>query len=484
MAIVDIGSNSVRLVTYETVSRTPAILHNEKAICAIGRNMVSTHRLHAEGLEMALDALSRFRLLADAFQIRHRIAVATAAARDASNGPEFIAAAERAWGSPIRILAGEEEAEVAAEGVLAGIPDADGLVGDLGGGSLDMVTVGAGATGAAVTLPFGPLRLMDASKFNPERARQIVDEGLHVLDTLPSLQGRSFYAVGGTWRALARVDMDREAYPLHVLHQYTIPAARALKVCRALSGLSKKTLDKIGVISRRRSEALPYGAVVLERLIMAAGLKEVVISAYGLREGLLHATLPADERAKDPLLEYAFAANQRTSRAPAHAGELFAWSAPLFESESPAERRLRRVVCHFSDIGWRRHPDDRALGSFDEVLTGPFAGANHRDRALLATAIFHRYAGDDDLPLSQSDNSLLSATDHEIAKRIGLAARLGFSISGCAVGELGHYGLRLTPAKLVLEVPAPRAAMAADPVPKRLATLAAALGRKSEVRLV
>ncbi len=221
----------------------------------------------------------------------HRLAVATAAARDAENGAEFIVRAQQAWGSAIRVLSGEEEARIAAEGVLAGIPDADGLVGDLGGGSLDMVTVKGGQTGAAVTLPFGPLRLMDLSKGNPDKARGIVDSGLHVLKGLESLKGRSLYAVGGIWRSLARVDMDETAYPLHVLHDYRIPAARALKLCRVVSGLSKKSLDRIKVVSRRRAEALPYGAVVLERLIMATGLKEVVISAYGLREGVLHAEL-------------------------------------------------------------------------------------------------------------------------------------------------------------------------------------------------
>lgn len=484
IAIVDIGSNSVRLVTYEAVTRTPAILHNEKSICGIGRNMVTTHRLHAAGIEMALGALSRFRLLADSFGIRHRLAVATAAARDATNGPEFIAAAQAAWGSPIRVLSGEEEARVAAEGVLAGIPDAAGLAGDLGGGSLDMVTLSEGTTGAAMTLPFGPLRLMDAARHDPERARAIVDSGLKDLDVLPQLRGRAFYAVGGTWRALARVDMDREAYPLHVLHHYTIPAARALKLCRALSGLSRKTLDKIGVISRRRAEALPYGAVVLERLLLATGLKEVVISAYGLREGLLHGSLSREERDKDPLLEFSAAANQRMSRAPAHADELFAWSQPLFEDEPAACRRLRRAAFEFSDIGWRRHPDDRALGSFEEVLTAPFAGASHRDRAVLATTVFHRYRGDDDLPLGRGAHDLLTAEDQNLARRMGLVARLGFALSGCAIGELAHYPFKLTPGRLFLQVPANRRAMVSDPVPKRLSALAAAFGRKGEISLL
>src|SRR5579863_5285569 len=198
IAIVDIGSNSVRLVIYEGQTRVAATLHNEKSICAIGRDMVTTGRLHAEGCAAALEALSRFRMMADGLKVEHRDAVATAAARDASNGAEFIRRAESAWGRPIRILAGEDEARIAAEGVVAGIPDADGLVADLGGGSLDMVPVKNGHTGAAFTLPFGPLRLMDQSKGDPDKARDIVDKGLK---NIPNLSAQALYAVGGAWRS-------------------------------------------------------------------------------------------------------------------------------------------------------------------------------------------------------------------------------------------------------------------------------------------
>src|SRR5580692_31600 len=203
VAIVDIGSNSVRLVVYESQTRVAATLQNEKSICAIGRDMVTTGRLHAEGCTAALEALSRFRMIADGLNVEHRDAVATAAARDASNGAEFIRRAESAWGRPIRILAGEDEARIAAEGVVAGIPDADGLAADLGGGSLDMVSVKGGQTGAAYTMPVGPLRLMDQAKGDPDKARDIVDKGLK---NIPNLSASALYAVGGAWRSFARMN--------------------------------------------------------------------------------------------------------------------------------------------------------------------------------------------------------------------------------------------------------------------------------------
>ena len=478
VAIVDIGSNSVRLAVFDGFTRAPGTLHNEKAICAIGRNMVTTGRLNADGIGMAFEALARFRMIADALDAPVREAVATAAARDASNGQDFIRRAEAAWGSPIRVLSGEEEARLAAEGVLAGTPDADGLVADLGGGSLDMVTVKGGKTGDAWTLPFGPLRLMDQAKSDPDKARDIVDKGLK---NISGLSSSSLYAVGGIWRSFARVDMEESNYPLHVLHHYAIPRRRALRLCEVVSQLSKKSVERMKVISKRRAEALPYGAIVLERLLLEGNFKEIVVSAFGLREGLLHAQLSEEERAKDPLIEFAAGMNLREAREPAHAAEMFAWCTDIFPAETEELRRIRRATCLFSDVNWRRHPDDRAFGAFNQILTAPFSGADHRARALIATAIYHRYSGDEDFPRQLKQAGLLGDEDELYAKILGLTLRLAFALSASASGELPNYRVRLTPNRVVLEVPRRREAIAADPVQKRLNALASALDRKAEI---
>jgi len=481
VAVVDIGSNSVRLVIYESLSRAPAVVHNEKAICAIGRNMVTTRRLNEDGIVLALEELARFRMLADGLHVPIREAVATAAARDADNGQEFVRRAEAVWGGPIRVLSGEEEARIAADGVLAGMPDADGLVADLGGGSLDMVTVRNGKTGAAVTLPFGPLRLSDVSRGDIDKARDILKRQFGGLDKLGALDGQRLYAVGGAWRSLARMDMEDVKHPLHVLHAYTIPAARAIKKCRAISGLGKKSLSQMKIISRRRAEALPYGALVLEQLLLATGIGEVVISAFGLREGLLFSQLSAEERAKDPLIEFAAGVNARMARAPDHALEMFEWAAPLFAGESATQARIRRAASLFSDIAWRRHPDNRAMGAFDQVLNAPFAGATHPERALIAASVLHRYTGDEDFPRELAEHNLLNEEDDRTARKFGIAARLAFALSASAAGELKHYKLRVTPTRVLLDVARRREAIAGEQVQKRLGELAAAMDRKGEI---
>jgi len=480
VAVVDVGSNSIRLVVYEGPWRHASALHNEKAICAIGRNMVSTGHLDEEGMEQALEALTRYRALCDGYGVKDFGAVATAAARDATNGRDFVRDAEKALGQPIRILSGEEEAKIAAEGTLAGIPGADGLVADLGGGSLDMVKVKDGKIGAAATLPFGPLRLMDLSDGNLNKARNAVEKGLGKLDFAGSLKGRALYAVGGIWRALAHVDMEKEAYPLRVLHHYVIPAKRAVPLCRVVAGLSRKSLERMDTVPKRRAEALPYGAVVMEEMIHSFGLKEVVVSAYGLREGVLQRKLAPDEAGKDPLLEAARELNARESRTPPHAAELFRWMTPLFPKESDGERRIREATCLFSDIGWRRHPDDRAMGTFTQVLRGGYGGADHHERAVMATAVYYRYAGEDNFPKETGITALLDAEGKDQALKIGLAARLAFEISSAIEGELPAMQLHLTKETLALEAPARKRVLLGESVVKRLNDVAEAFGRRAQ----
>jgi len=484
VAIIDIGSNSVRLVVFEALARTAFTVHNEKTICSIGRDLATTGLLHKEGVELAIESLKRFRILVEKLNVTTREAVATAAARDALNGAEFVRRAEAAWGAPVRVLSGFEEARLAGEGVLAAIPDADGLTADLGGGSLDMVLVKGGRTHEACSLPFGPLRLMDYSKGDLEKTRQIIDFELSRWPQLRGLDGRTLYLVGGIWRSVARVDMLREEYPLHMLQQYTISYGRAVDLSSVLAKQGRKSLELLTAVSKRRMELLPYGAIVLQRLLATARFREVIVSANGVREGLIFSKLSAEERAKDPLIDYAQIENARSSRSPAHAYEMFQWSGPLFPDEDAHYRRLRQAVCLLSDLGWRRHPDHRTRGTYEDVLNMPFGGVDHKARAFIAAAVYHRYAGDEPMPDELRLPRVLDKQEERRAMRVGLMARLAFDLSAAAEGELTHYRLRLTANKVVLEVPKRRSPIADDTVAKRLGALGAAMDRNAEIQVI
>lgn len=485
VGVIDIGSNSIRLVIFEAAKRNPVPLFNEKALCAIGRGVRATGHLDPAGVRRALRVLDRFRLLCALRGVGRLEAVATAAVRDAEDGPDFVAEASRRTGVKVRVLSGAEEAALAADGVISGIPEANGLVGDLGGGSLELTRLSPGRRGENATLALGPLQLMDASGGSVGRARKIVDQALKGVDWLSACKGETLYAVGGIWRSLARLHMRHEAYALHVLHHYTIAAREAEKMSQVLAAQSRKSLESIPELPRRRIETLPYGALVLERLIASARVARVVISAYGLREGILFNMLSEDERARDPLLEAAREMASMLGRSAEHGEELAAWTAPLFPEESAGEARLRRAACLLSDIAWRAHPDYRGAHAFYEILRAPIAGLDHPARAFLARSVFFRYTGgDEEAGLAEGVEPVAGPERSAQALKLGLALRLGHVLSGTTAGVLTRTALELSKRALILRIAPPLAPLVGEIVRKRLNALAEAFGRRPHTELL
>ncbi len=483
VAVVDIGSNSVRLVVYDGLRRAPYPVFNEKVLCGLGRGIAISGKLNEAAVVRALAALRRFRALIRQIGCRDVFSLATAAAREASNGDEFIKKAEDALDARISILTGKEEARYAALGVIAGIRDADGIVGDLGGGSLELIDVKDDKLLDGVTLPLGPLRLIDMSGGSIERARKIVDEHLGQAKVLNRLKGRSFYAVGGTWRNLARLHMAHTKYPLHVLHQYVMSHQQAEGISDLVSGLSPGALKEMKDVSRSRSETLPYGAMVLERLLHFAKAKEVVCSVYGVREGLLFSKLPERKSEADPLLSSCWDFARRYARSSAHELELCDWTDQLFNKkaiqEKPQEQRLRYAACLLADIGWRAHPDYRADRSLGMISQAAFVGVNHVERTFLAMTVYYRYEGEtpkDDL------TRLLDDTAMERAHLLSSVFRLAYILSAAMPGMLPKIGISATKDN-ILELTLPRKLrdLMGERVEKRLSSLAFEMGLTPKV---
>lgn len=485
VAIVDIGSNSVRLVAYESHSRAPSPTFNEKALCGLGRGVATSGLLPEDGVAKALSALQRFRVLCDTMRISDVRSIATAAVRDAVNGPQFLSLAERAVGSRIDLLSGQQEARFSALGVASSIHGADGLVGDLGGGSLELTEVRNGEAGAGTTLPLGGLSLMDLSERSPKKAAKIVRETLSNVKLLQSLSGRTFYAVGGTWRALARLHMRQRQYPMNVMHNYVIPSRDALEFVRLVERIEADALMAIEAVSSARRPLLAYGAAVLEEIIRIAGPKEVVISALGVREGLLYAQLPKKVQAEDPLIVSAREFNRLRSRAPAHAEELFAWTSNLFASsrldEDDDDVRLRHAVCLLSDIAWRSHPDYRGTQAYDLVANAAFISVDHPSRAFLALAAAYRHLSNEELVRPQS-RSLVSARQLDRARIIGAAMRVAYNISAAMPGVLPRAPMICEKNRVVLTLPSELAALSSERLQSRMRQFARLIGGDPEVR--
>jgi exopolyphosphatase/guanosine-5'-triphosphate,3'-diphosphate pyrophosphatase len=378
VAVIDIGSNSVRLVVYETMTRSLVTIFNEKALCGLGREVQSTGCCPGRG--QGPDAGWRFRACAVP---AGRPPVIAAACRDARNGPDFIARAERICGCPIEILSGPREAQLSALGVVSGVHNPDGIVGDLGGGSLELIDVHGNRVRRGVTLRLGSLALQDISHKSLKRAERIVRNDLADVAQLKAGRGRTFYAVGGTWRALARIHIVQSGYPLGVMHGYSLPAADALDFARRLRRLaSANMLANIEVVADARRPLLTYAALVLEHIIRVAKPKTIVFSTFGVREGLLYAMLPQAERSKDGLICAAQSLNELLSRSARHAEELIEWTDRLVRvvrlKESEEDRRLRHAACLLSDIGWRVHPDHRGEQTLNLITNGNFGSTSHQ----------------------------------------------------------------------------------------------------------
>ncbi|MGH6866879.1 MAG: exopolyphosphatase [Methyloceanibacter sp.] len=487
VAVVDIGSNSVRLIVYESAGRAPAPVFNEKVLCGLGRTLASTGRLAADAVARALRALRRFRALLEQLEVHHVEVIATAAAREAENGPEFIAQAERILGREVTVLTGTREAKLAALGVVSGIHAADGFAGDLGGGSLELIDVRGGRLSDAVTLPLGGLRLIDASGGNLKKARGIVDAEFEKVDWLEKGRGRDFYAIGGTWRALARLHMTQTHYPLSVMHNYKINADDALKFAALLDLQSQSSLAGIRDISSARRETVPYGALVLERLIKQIKPRSVVVSVLGIREGLLYSLLSDEERVKDPLLEACSDLARQRSRSLENAYELCDWTDALFRApgpvETPEQRRLRHAACLLSDIGWRAHPDYRGIQSLNLVAHGDFVGVDHPGRAFLALTVYYRNEG---LVKDELSKKLIELVDKDSLRRariLGAAFRAAHMVSAAMPGVLPKTPLSYEGNRLVWTLPDPYSNLEGERVERRFKDLANLLDREPEIRV-
>ncbi len=488
VAVVDIGSNSVRLIVYDGAIHAPAPIYNEKILCGLGRTIATSGMLEPTGVVRALRALRRFRALIDQLLVCRVEVIATAAAREAENGTEFIAQAEQILQHEVTVLSGTMEAELAALGVVSGIYAADGFVGDLGGGSLELMDVRGGRLSDALTLPLGGLRLIDASGGSLKKAREIVDAEFDTVDWLEKGRGRDFYAIGGTWRALARLHMAQTDYPLSVMHDYRIGVEEAQKFAGLLDHQSQSSLAGIRNISSARRETVPYGALVLERLIKQMKPRAIVISAFGIREGLLYSLLTDEERAKDPLIEACYALATQRARSVESAEELFAWTGSLFRppgpTETPEQTRLRHAACLLSDIGWRAHPDYRGAQCLNLIAHGNLVGVDHPGRAFLALTAYYRNEG-----LTKNDQlsqSLVELVDDETLRRariLGAAFRAAHMVSAAMPGVLPHTPISYEGNRLIWQLPDPYSNLEGERVERRFKTLAGLLDREPEIRV-
>jgi len=486
-AVIDVGSNSVRLVVYRVDGRAMTPILNEKVMAGLGRDVGRTGLLSKDGVESAVRAIRRFATLLEALKIEAVFPVATAAVREAKDGPAFAKRVHEETGIELRILSGEDEARLSALGVSAGAPDAKGIVGDLGGASLELIEISPKGVGRGETFPLGPLTLMRGEEIDYERVRKRVADVLGPTKLLGK-RGGDFYAVGGAWRALGRIDLALKNHPLGVLHHHEISRAQVLKVAEVVRGQSRRSLEKLEEAAAKRAETLPYAAVVLEYVMQAGQFERVILSAFGLREGVLIERLSDTALGVHPLIAAAEAMAGRWTHTQTFGPALEKWIAPIF-AEQPyvfpkrREEVLRGAAARLADIGGPLHPDQRVEVMFDLILRAPLAAIDHEERAFLAAAIHHRYTKAAPRH-ADAYMRLLSDERQAAAAALGAALRLGADLSGRSEALLNNFEAAAVDGKLVLKVKKKMAHLVTETASRRLDAAAQALGLTAETKTI
>jgi exopolyphosphatase/guanosine-5'-triphosphate,3'-diphosphate pyrophosphatase len=483
-AVVDLGSNSVRLVVYEGEARNPVQIFNEKAVLRLAKGMTKTGRLDDAAMLQTETVLHRYAAICRAMGAAPFEVLATSAMRDAENGAEFAEKMVRRLPEMhINILSGEQEAALSAEGVLCGIPAADGVLADLGGGSLELVRLDAGRVGQAVTIPIGVIRLADRAGGDLLRARAIVSTALEENPFIGEAAGRDLYLSGGAFRALARIHIAQTGYPLNMVHHYTIGREEARDLAGVVSEAGRKLIERMPGVPRRRIDDLPYAAIILRRLLRSSGVNRVVFSANGLREGWFARMLPPEVRAEDPLLAAGRDLTRGITRDAGLPPALIAWTSPLFPTETGAQRRLREAACWLSDIGSHEHPEYRAEQAFLRVLRQPGIGLDHHARAFLALTMALRYEALPEAPFLAPARTLLDMHAARRAETLGVALRLAYTLSAGTPQLLAGTTLTIAPDRLILGLAEANGVFAGESVLRRLERLAQMLGLEPETEI-
>lgn len=452
VGVIDIGSNSVRFVVFDGAARSPAYFFNEKVMAGLGAGLGETGVLNPEGRKRALAAIKRFTLTAQALDVSPLSAVATAAVRDAKDGEDFQSDVEKETGLKLRVIDGEEEALLSAQGVLLGWPEAEGVICDIGGSSMELAIVKKGRVGKRISTPLGPLKLQTIKGGEEERSKVIKRELQNAFDHIGKKHSR-LYLVGGSWRAIARIDMVRQNYPMTVLHEYRMTAKHVNQTLAEIKKRDAGDLRALTGIGAERMLLVPTAAEVLGELVDIMQPEEIDISSYGIREGLLYEHMPDKLRDRDPLIESCRWAEAQSARIPGFGKKLYGFILPLFPDFPYVQRRIIKAACLLHDVSWRSHPDYRHEVCFEYATRANMGGLKHSERVYLGLALLHRYKNSRSGSRFHELFQLIPEDKAQEAEVLGKAMRFGAMFPVQSFDEIGslQYDPKKSAVKFLLQ---------------------------------
>ncbi len=482
VGVVDVGSNSVRLVVFDGAARSPAYFYNEKIMCALGAGLSETGILNPIGRARALAAIRRFQAVAAQICEGPLTAVATAAVREADDGPDFCEQVLCETGLKIHVIDGKEEARLSAQGVLLGWPGSYGLVCDIGGSSMELAEINNGEVGARVTSALGPLKLRDLPGGKKGR-KAYIDATLDQLFDEMGQQPNRLFLVGGSWRAIARIDMERRGYPLHVLHEYRMTTKAIRDTAKYIAKSDLENLRQRCGVSSNRMALVPYAIDVLKGVVRRFKPRDIAVSSYGIREGMLYEQMPDKLRRRDPLIESCRFAEMKDARLPGFGKDIYNFIQPLFKGVKPERRRLIKAACLLHDVSWRAHPDYRAETCFDNATRANLGGLKHSERVFLGLALLHRYSNKRHGTRFENLYALLDEKTQHDAEVLGKALRFSAMMWMQKDANMGEFRWRPKKRELNLRLPRSAEPLFSEVAQARLQSLATSLGAELQVTI-
>lgn len=478
-AVIDVGSNSVRLVVYFGAKRAPLQFFNEKVVCGLGRGLAESGILNPAGRARALSAIQRFVGIAERMGVKTIHSVATAAVRDAKDGANFCDEVFLETNLRLRVVTGVQEATLSAQGVFFCRPDAAGLVCDVGGSSVELARIGAGTIDMAQTSELGPLNLQrfeaDQTALNKEIKKQLT----HLTKSFKPQE--TLYLIGGTIRSFASLDIARKNYPLSVVNEYTLKIDAFRDLLNWIVTAQDEDIMGFGAVSADRLKYFPLVAQVMLGLLDKIKPERIVFSSFGIREGVLYDNMPPRFQRRDPLIAACQFFEASDARFAEFGTTLYAWVLPLFGTVSEQRKRLIWAACLLHDVTWKVHPDYRAEISFGYPTRANLVGLDHQERIFLAVALIHRYRNKPNVEKLDELNVLLSDEDKAQAEILGRAMRLGAMLGGPDVSHMGR--LKVVGSKIELLIDKQSEGLMGEMVERRLGSLAKIMGKVAMLRV-
>jgi exopolyphosphatase/guanosine-5'-triphosphate,3'-diphosphate pyrophosphatase len=482
IASIDIGSNSVRLVVYKYLNYALLPVLNEKAICQLGKGLENSGVLHPQGVCDALKALEKFAIILKMHSVKKVVTVATAAVRDAKDGAAFLSEVKKFIKIDIDLISGASEASFAALGVKHSFQNVEGVVADMGGGSLEYSRVHGAEITNPISLPLGYFRLMDISNHNPAAAHNVLRQKLAERKSgllNKEMLGGDLYLAGGGFRSIAKIHMAKRHYPLKILHNYEASADDMLKLCERLIGRNIFQLAKLEGLAEDRVDTIPYAAASLSALIQAINPPRIFFSANGLREGAILSSLLGviPESSESDKLKDSVALSLKPTVNEQYAEQVINLFAQPLNEMCGVKTRLFEAAALFSEAFINGHPEYRAENAFLSVLRGQYVAANHYERAFIAACCYYRYRHKDSNNTLDEYKDLTASIDKRAARCVGLVLSIAYGLSGGNEKVLGKLSVEYQVGKeFVIGVPKDLMPLVSNGVIKKAAKLAEQLG--------